>query len=146
MIATNALAYALYLVLSKPMLKKYDSLAVMGWVFFFGMLFVAPFGAVSAARSGAIATMPLEAWLGLGFIILVPTVGAYALNAWALRRSAPSVVASYVYLQPLITGVIAVAVQNEPIDPRAVPATLLIFAGVALTTRPVDQPAPAAGD
>ena len=146
MIAANALAYSLYLVLSKPMLKKYDSLGVMVWVFFFGTLFVAPFGAVSAARSGAIATMPLEAWLGLGFIILIPTVGAYALNAWALRRSAPSVVASYVYLQPLITGAIAVAVQNEPIDPRAIPATLLIFAGVALTTRPIIQPAPAAGD
>jgi drug/metabolite transporter (DMT)-like permease len=55
-------------------------------------------------------------------------------------------VATYVYLQPLITGALAVAVQHEPVDPRAIPATLLIFAGVALTTRPVAQPAPAAGD
>lgn len=135
MILSNALAYSLYLVLSKPILKRYDSLTVITGVFFFGALFVAPFGAVSLARSGALATMPASAWAGIVFIILVPTIGSYLLSAWALARSAPSVVAVYIYLQPLITGILAVALQGEAIDPRAVPSTILIFLGVALATR-----------
>jgi drug/metabolite transporter (DMT)-like permease len=135
MIATNALAYALYLVLAKPILKREDSVTVMAWVFVFGALFVAPFGAVSLAESGALATAPASAWAGVAFIVLLPTVGSYWLNAWALARSAPSVVAAYVYLQPLITGVLAVWLVGEPVDPRAVPSAALIFAGVALTAR-----------
>jgi drug/metabolite transporter (DMT)-like permease len=135
MILSNALAYSLYLVLSKPILKRYDTITVIAWVFAFGALFVAPFGAASLAGSGALATMPASAWAGVAFIVLLPTVGSYWLNAWALGRSAPSVVAAYIYLQPLLTGVMAVAVVHEPLDPRVVPSAALIFAGVALTTR-----------
>lgn len=135
MIAVNAIAYSLYLVLAKPILAKYDSLSVMAWVFIFGTLGVLPFGAISLARSGACTTMPASAWVGVAFIVLVPTVGSYLLNAWALKRSAPSVVATYVYVQPVLTGLLAVALQGESIDPRAVPSAVLIFAGVALTTR-----------
>lgn len=141
MIATNALSYALYLVLSKPILKKYDSITVMAWVFFFGTIFVAPFGAVALADTSTLEAMPASAWAGLAFIILLPTVGSYVLNAWALKRSAPSVVATYVYLQPLITGALAVLLQGEPIDPRAIPAAAMIFLGVALTMRPVARKA-----
>jgi drug/metabolite transporter (DMT)-like permease len=135
MIATNALAYSLYLVLSKPILERYDSVTVMAWVFVFGTVFVAPFGVASLAGSGAIATMPWRAWAAVAFIVLVPTVGSYWLNAWALRRSAPSVVAAYIYLQPLLTGVMAVLLEGEELDPRAIPSAALIFAGVALSTR-----------
>ncbi|MBK6315258.1 MAG: DMT family transporter [Blastocatellia bacterium] len=135
MIAVNAVAYSLYLVLAKPMLAKYDSVSVMAWVFLFGAIGVLPFGAVSLASSGALVTMPGSAWAGVAFIILIPTVGSYLLNAWALKRSAPSIVATYVYLQPLLTGLLAVMMQGEPIDPRAIPSAALIFAGVALTTR-----------
>jgi drug/metabolite transporter (DMT)-like permease len=99
------------------------------------MIGVLPFGATSLARSGALSTMPPSAWAAVAFIILVPTVGSYWLNAWALKRSAPSVVATYVYLQPLLTGLLAVLLQGEPIDPRAIPSAALIFVGVALTTR-----------
>jgi drug/metabolite transporter (DMT)-like permease len=135
MIAFNAVAYSFYLVLAKPMLAKYDSVSVMAWVFLFGAIGVLPFGAVSLARSGALTTMPVSAWCGIAFIIVVPTVGSYLLNAWALKRSAPSIVATYMYLQPLLTGLLAVLMQGESIDPRAIPAAALIFVGVALTTR-----------
>lgn len=135
MITTNALSYSLYLVLAKPMLEKYDSLTVMARVFVFGTVLISPFGAVSLAGSHALGSMPLAAWAGVAFIVLVPTVGAYSLNAWALKRSAPSVVASYIYAQPLLTGVLAVTLRGEAIDPRAIPSAAMIFAGVALATR-----------
>lgn len=135
MIAVNTIVYSLYLVLAKSVLRKYDSISVIAWVFVFGTIGVLPFGAVSLVRSGSLATMPMSAWAGIAFIVLIPTVGSYWLNAWALKRSAPSVVATYVYLQPLLTGILAVLLQGEPIDPRAIPSAAAIFLGVALTTR-----------
>jgi drug/metabolite transporter (DMT)-like permease len=139
MIVANALAYSLYLVLAKPILMREDSVSVMAWVFVFGAALVAPFGAVSIVQSGAIASMPAEAWAGLAFIVLVPTVGSYLMNAWALGRSSPSVVAVYVYLQPFLTGLIAVSLHGERLDSRALPSAALIFAGVALATRRADR-------
>ncbi len=43
LIFINALSWALYLVLIKPLMEKYDSLTVMKWVFFFGLIIIFPF-------------------------------------------------------------------------------------------------------
>jgi drug/metabolite transporter (DMT)-like permease len=70
------------------------------------------------------------------YTILVQTVGAYYLNAWALERLAPSTVAVYIYLQPLFAFVVAPLVLGAGELPglRHAVATLLIFAGVGVVT------------
>jgi drug/metabolite transporter (DMT)-like permease len=75
-------------------------------------------------------------WGSVLYIIFVPTVGAYYLNAWALMRVAPSTVAVYIYLQPLIAFALAPLVlgANEQANRRTLVAALLIFAGVAVVT------------
>ena len=40
----NATSYGLYLVIVKPMMKKYHPLTVMFYVFSFGLIYVIPFG------------------------------------------------------------------------------------------------------
>ena len=68
-------------------------------------------------------------------VLLVPTVLAYYLNAWALSRVPPSTVAVYIYLQPLIAFALAPIMLGESFGLRAVVASLLIFAGVLIVTR-----------
>jgi drug/metabolite transporter (DMT)-like permease len=70
------------------------------------------------------------------YIVLVPTVGAYYLNAWALARVAPSTVAVYIYLQPLIAFIVAPLVlgAGESWSARTWIAAALIFAGVGIVT------------
>ncbi|MCV5277342.1 DMT family transporter, partial [Escherichia coli] len=75
------------------------------------------------------AALGWNVWLIVAYIVLVPTVGAYYLNAWALGRVAPSSVAIYIYLQPLISFAVAPLVLGERIDHRAWVAAALIFAG-----------------
>jgi drug/metabolite transporter (DMT)-like permease len=70
----------------------------------------------------------------LAYIILVPTIGAYYLNAWAGTRVPPSVVAIYIYLQPLLAFGLAPLVLGERWNSRTIVACLLIFAGVAVVT------------
>ena len=79
--------------------------------------------------------MHFSFWLATLYILLVPTVLAYYLNAWALSRVPPSTVAVYIYLQPLIAFALAPIMLGESLGLRAVVASLLIFAGVLIVTR-----------
>ena len=96
---------------------------------------VAPLGLLSF-RNENLSAIGWNAWLLVGVIILLPTVGAYYLNAWALTHVSPGTVASYIYLQPLIAFGFAPLVLGERWNSRTGIATLLIFAGVALVTTP----------
>jgi drug/metabolite transporter (DMT)-like permease len=79
-------------------------------------------------------SVSIGAWIAVVYIVLIPTVGAYYLNAWALTRVAPSIVAIYIYLQPLLAFSLAPLVLGESWNSRTLVACALIFAGVAVVT------------
>lgn len=135
LIVANSLSYGAYIAISKDLLKRYGALAVITWIFIFGTVFTLPVGAWSVAGSDSVQNAGAFIWLIVLYIILVPTVGAYYLNAWALARVEPSTVAVYIYLQPLIAFILAPLVLNEPLNSRTWIAALLIFAGVAIVSR-----------
>lgn len=133
LIILNSISYGAYLAISKDMLKRYGALTVITWIFIFGSIATIPFGGY------ALAGTPLQEigtgiWLAVVYIIIVPTVGAYYLNAWALARVEPSTVAVYIYLQPLIAFALAPLILNEKWNSRTWLASILIFSGVAVVT------------
>jgi drug/metabolite transporter (DMT)-like permease len=133
LIVLNSLCYGAYIAISKDIFKRYGALTVITWVFVFGALLTAPLGALTTSRE-AVLNAGVSIWLAVLYIILVPTVGAYYLNAWALARVAPSTVAVYIYLQPLIAFMLAPWILHESWNSRTWLAAGLIFAGVALVT------------
>lgn len=135
LIIANSLSYGAYIAISKDMLKRYGALTVITWIFIFGTVFTLPVGAWSIAGNESVQYAGALIWLTVLYIILVPTVGAYYLNAWALARVEPSTVAVYIYLQPLIAFILAPLLLNEPLNRRTWIAALLIFAGVAIVSR-----------
>lgn len=127
----NVLAFSTYLVISRDILRRYDALTVITWTFVFGAAGIAPWGAMAlAAESGGVSSATVGALL---WIIVVPTVGAYYLNVWALARVEASVVSVFVYIQPVITAVLAVQLLGERPSAHLIPAATLIFSGVAVT-------------
>jgi drug/metabolite transporter (DMT)-like permease len=133
MIALNALCYAAYLVLSKDILHRYPPLTVITWVFAFGALGVLPFG-VPALLSSDLSAVSGTTWLAVLFIIAFPTVASYWLSLWALRRVESSRVAIYVYIQPVVTVLIAPWLLGERLGLSAALAGIAIFIGIALVT------------
>lgn len=133
LIVCNTSLYALYLVLSKRLLERYHPVTVVTYVFLFGALIIAPFG-VAALRDVPFATQPPAVLIGLAYIVVFPSIIAYYLSVWALRRTASSLVAMYVYLQPLITAAAAPIILHERVTARAGLAAALIFTGLALAT------------
>ncbi len=134
MIIANGFCYASYIAISKDVIARNGALRSLAWLFFFGAVICVPLGVVSVANFD-FSQVSASGWLALAFIILFPTVGAYYLNAWALARLEPSVVAVYIYLQPLIGFSLAVIFLGEQFTIKAVIAGLLIFIGVFLVTR-----------
>jgi len=135
LLVANALAYGAYIAVSQDVFRRYGALTAMTWVFVFGCIVAVPVGGYQLSK------VPLQdlgwaIWLAIAYIILVPTVGAYYLNAWALERVAPSTVAVYIYLQPLIAFAVAPLVlgAEELWGLRNLIAAVLIFAGVAIVT------------
>ena len=130
---TNVTAYSVYLVISRDILGRYNALTVITWVFVFGVVGIFPWGIAPALRE--VGGMGAATWAALAWIVAVPTVGAYYLNVWALARAEASLVAMFVYIQPIMTAALAIPFLGERPSPRMIPATLLIFAGVWVSIR-----------
>jgi len=98
----NATSYATYLVLVKPLMKKYKAITVISWIFFFGFLFVLPFGIKDLLVTN-FDTWNLNTFLSIAFVIIGTTFLTYLFNIYALNYVSPSVSGSYIYLQPVLS-------------------------------------------
>ena len=137
MIVLNCLSYAAFLVLARPLSRRYGSLAVVAGGFAAATVVVAPFGA-PALPSLAAATW--FTWLLIAYVVAIPTIANHLINTWALREASSSQVAIYIYLQPVVGAALAVAVLGESLDGRSVVSILAVLAGVSLVVwRPAPQ-------
>lgn len=144
MILINAISYALYLVLVKPLMKKYSPITVISWVFLMGSVFVLPFG-WSQFQAVEWTSFTLSDTLSVIFVVVATTFLAYLLNIYAIKLHSPSVVSSYIYLQP-ITVILFAALfawwgwseidYTGGITVSKVLSALMIFAGVYLVSKP----------
>lgn len=138
LILASGLIYATYLVISKDLFERYGALNVITWIFLVGAVITVPLGIYSFQNEN-FSTIGATVWVALAFIVLLPTIAAYYLNAWALTRVSPSTVAIYIYLQPLIAFGLAPLFLGERWTWRTILATVLIFGGVALVTSDNDR-------
>lgn len=129
----NGVSFAIYLVISKDILKRYKPATVVTWNFIFGTVGVLPFGwnETLALNPGEISAV---AWWCIAFLILFASVLVYYINGWALQRTTPSTVAAYIYIQPLIATIISVTWLGETLKVSTVIAAALIFGGVFLVS------------
>lgn len=131
----NAAFYAFYLAMAKPLMKKYNTLTVIKWVFLFGLIMVIPFG---FKQFNAIVwqDIPPNIWYAITFVVVCTTFLAYLFNNVALKLVSPSVVSAYIYLQPILGSAVALWMGKDSLDWLKVIAAVLIFTGVYLVSKP----------
>ncbi|MDC1226497.1 DMT family transporter [Algibacter sp.] len=98
----NATCYGLYLVIVKTLMRKYNAVTVISWMFLFGLLFVSPF-AINDFTNTDFEAFTTNTYLVIGYVVLFTTFFAYLFNIYALNYVTPSVTSSYIYLQPVIS-------------------------------------------
>ena len=134
LIFINATSYGLYLVLAKPLMKKYKPITVIKWVFLFGYIVVFPVG-WSEFNQIQWSTFPPHIIWETVYVIVGTTFLAYLFNIYALKIITPTVASSYIYLQPVLAGIFAIWMGKDEITPIKVLAALLIFTGVYLVSK-----------
>ena len=134
LILGSSFIYGCYIALSKPLVETYGALTTITWIFIVATVPTAAAGALSLSHL-SLTGITSSTWWAVVYIILIPTVAAYYLITFALKDVPPTTVAVYIYLQPLIAFLVAPKLLGEAFTARTAIAAVLVFAGVAITTR-----------
>ncbi|WP_406685581.1 DMT family transporter [Seonamhaeicola sp. MEBiC1930] len=142
----NASFYGLYLVIVKTLMKKYNAITVVSWMFLFGFIMVIPFS-INDLISTNFEAFTLNTYLVIGFVVLFTTFLTYIFNIYALNYVSPSVTSSYIYLQPVISFIMVsvyahILMKSEyaqDIDLVKILSCLVVVAGVYITSIPLKK-------
>lgn len=140
LITVNCFCYAAYLVFSRDVIRRLGAFTVVTWIFTWGAVLFAPMGLMPLVR--AVPELTTRGTLFVVYVVLVPTILAYLLNAWALGKSNPTLVTVYVHLQPVLAALLAYFQLGHPVSASMGLAALLITCGVVVvsTRRTVRTP------
>jgi drug/metabolite transporter (DMT)-like permease len=99
----NSFSYAIYLVLAKPLMKKYSPLLVITWVFTVGLGFLFLYPPVLAEFSTTnLTSIPFDIWIKIAYVVVGVTFLTYLLTMFGLKHLSPSISSSYIYIQPIM--------------------------------------------
>jgi len=142
LLLVNCTSYAFYLVLAKPLMRKYAPLTVITYVFSFGMIFVLLYPSTLVELSNTqFSNIPFDAWLKIIYIIVGVTFLTYLLTLYGLKFLSASTSSSYIYTQPIMVIIFAylfayIGFSDDYTDSITIQKMfymLLIFIGVYLT-------------
>jgi drug/metabolite transporter (DMT)-like permease len=136
-IVLSNLLYSIYVVLSRPLSKRYSAITIMKWMFLFSTIILIPFMYRDAMATPA---LHRDTWMwkeagALAYVLVFATFIPYMMIPMALRRLRPTTVSMYNYIQPIIASFIAVIAGQGSFTLWKIIATLLVFSGVYFVTQ-----------
>lgn len=139
----NAVSYAIYLVIAKPLMKKYSPLTVITYVFTFGLAFILIYPPTSTELFAAgLSDIPFAIWMKIIYVIIGVTFLTYLLTMYGLKYLSASVSSVYIYLQPVLVMFFAFFLSwigvaddySHTITLEKIVYMLIIFTGVYITS------------
>ena len=131
MVLINAISYAFYLVLVRPLMMRYSGIQVLRWIFTFGALVILPFGFPEFLATDWSA-FQFSHWMALASVAIGATFLAYLLNLYGISKIGPSATGAFIYTQPVFAALIAIIFAGEHFSLVKLIAAILIFSGVYL--------------
>lgn len=132
-IIVNAISYACYFILVKPLMQEYPPLHVIRWVFTFGFIMILPFG-WSDMKDVQWSAFTWPTVISLAAIVCCGTFLAYYFNVYGISHLGAGIAGSYIYTQPIFATLIAILFLKEIITIEKIIAGILIFTGVFLVS------------
>ena len=129
----NASAYAGYLIIVKPLTRKYNIFTLMKWLFLIGLILSAPI-TFNQFIEVKWTELPWFAIWRMGYVVIGTTFLTYLFNIYALKKLSPTTVGSFIYLQPIITILFALITANDTLDSTKILSCILVFIGVYLVS------------
>ena len=144
----NALSYAIYLVLAKPLMKKYSPIQVITWVFTFGLIFVLLFPTTLSELSQTnFQRISTEIWWKIAYVVIGVTFFTYLLTIFGLKYLSATVSSAYIYTQPVMVMLFTFlfasihwsADYRGSITSEKILYMFVIFTGVYLTSKSISR-------
>ena len=129
----NASAYAGYLIIVKPLTRKYNIFTLMKWLFLIGLILSTPI-TFNQFIEVKWTELPWFAIWRIGYVVIGTTFLTYLFNIYALKKLSPTTVGSFIYLQPIITILFALITANDTLDTTKILSCILVFIGVYLVS------------
>jgi drug/metabolite transporter (DMT)-like permease len=133
-IVINAISYSFYFVIVKPLMKEYQPLNVLRWVFTLALPFMFLFG-WKQFREIQWQVFTAKEYFALTLIVVGATFLAYTFNLYSIQKLGAGITGAYIYTQPVFATLIAIFILHESLLLYKIAAALLIIAGVFLTSR-----------
>ncbi|HEY3316463.1 MAG TPA: EamA family transporter, partial [Bacillota bacterium] len=134
-ILANTLAWAGYTVLGKRAIETRPAFFVTAWASLLGLaMMVPPLVWTGGLRSGFHLTP--GTWVAVIYLGIVCTAVGYSLWYYALQSVTASVASTSVYLEPLVTAILAMAILGERLHTFTVIGGVAIVAGIWTVNSP----------
>ena len=132
LILLSALCWAIYSIVGKRLLKKYDAFAITTYSFGLGTIFYIPFVVPDIAPT--IQKISLNGWMAILYLAIVCSVFGYIGWYYALKKTEASKAAVFLNLIPLFAIIISFSL-GEKIAGFFLLGAILIIYGVYLTQK-----------
>jgi drug/metabolite transporter (DMT)-like permease len=135
LVMISAVNWAVFSTLSRPGLKKHPATLMMFYVMSFGWLFTSVlFFAGSEIKQ--ISSIPMDGWIAIAFLGVFCSGIAYIFWYDALKVLPVAQTGAFLYLEPIITVIVAAVVLREAILLATLVGGITILIGVWLVNRP----------
>ncbi len=131
LVLINAISYAFYLVLVRPLMAKYSGIQVLRWIFTLGAIGILPVG-LPYMMSTSWASFDLAHWTVLAYVAIFSTFVAYLLTVQSIQLIGSSATGAFIYTQPVFAAIFAMLFTGEYFTLYKLVAAILIFTGVYL--------------
>jgi drug/metabolite transporter (DMT)-like permease len=134
LVLINAISYAFYLVLVRPLMAKYSGIQVLRWIFTIGAFGILPIGFPYILEASC-SSFDISHWLVLGYVAVFATFVAYLLTVKSIALIGSSATGAFIYTQPVFAAIFAMLFAGEYFTLYKVMAAALIFTGVYLVNK-----------
>jgi drug/metabolite transporter (DMT)-like permease len=117
----------------RKLLTKYTVVTVSKWTFLFGLFLVAPLIMKDVLAVNHL-SFPKHIIGEIIFVVVCTTFLAYLLNTWAIEKAGSVLVGTYIYLQPVLAGAIAIFWGTDVFTWVKLVAGVIVLIGVFLTS------------
>lgn len=130
----NALSFGVYLIIVKPLARKYDTITLMKWIFSIAVIINLPI-TFSEFQAVEWESLPFDAVWKMSFVVIGTTFFTYLLNLYALKYLSASTLSAFIYLQPLIAIFYSITTGADTLNTIKVVAAILVFVGVYMVSK-----------
>ncbi len=130
-----ALAFAVYGIVNRPLVRKYPTATYSAWTLAAGAIPLLLLS-VPAAIEQDWSSLDATAWLSILYLAILPVYVAYILWNFAIARRGVAKATTFSLLVPIVAGILSFLLLGEPFGPQKLLGAALVMAGLVIVRLP----------